>query len=165
MTAKSFVTNTSKANQRLALRTIKRNSAELSPSLTLSRATLLIFVFVAIWGLVAISCASDVNRPNGPGLEGTVLRGPTCPVETENDPCPDEPFSALFHVFNLDEEEVATFTTSADGTFRITLAPGDYLIVPDQTAPIIHPSTQAKSVTVVAEKFTEVTLVFDTGIQ
>jgi len=124
-------------------------------------------VLILILTLTMLSCTSDMNGPDaeGPGLEGTVLRGPTCPVETENDPCPDEPFSALFHVFDLDEEEVATFTTSADGSFRITLAPGDYLIVPDATAPIIHPSTQAKSVTVEAGGFTEVTLVFDTGIQ
>lgn len=125
-------------------------------------------LLILLLTLTIFSCTSNMTtstESGGPGLKGTVLRGPTCPVESETDPCPDEPFSALFHVFNMDEEEVTTFTSTAEGLFQVSLAVGDYLVVPDETAPIIQPSLQAKDVTVSGDGFTEVTLLFDTGIQ
>ncbi len=117
--------------------------------------------------LVYMSCdfmVGDSNL-NESGIEGTVLRGPMCPVAREDDPCPDQPFSALFHVFDSQESEVTTFQSDAEGHFRVPLSPGEYTIIPDGSAPIIHPTSQKKEVTVNRNEYTKVQLVFDTGIR
>lgn len=99
------------------------------------------------------------------GIEGVVLRGPICPVVQEGEPCPDEPFAAEFNVLDQDENQLATFQTGDDGMFEIELPAGSYLIVPEETAPVINPASQMKQVTVEEEQVTSVTLLFDTGIR
>ncbi len=100
------------------------------------------------------------------GLEGQVLRGPVCPgPERLNSPCPDQPFSATFLALDGQENKVALFRTDEQGRFRVALPPGRYAIVPEESAPIMRPGGQRKEVTVAEGEFTQVTLVFDTGIR
>jgi hypothetical protein len=40
-----------------------------------------------------------------------------------------------------------------------------YTIVPDESTPIMHPTSQGREVSVQDEQFSEVTLIFDTGIR
>ena len=42
---------------------------------------------------------------------------------------------------------------------------GEYTTAPDKSAPLMSPGGQRKEVTVEPRKFTQVTLVFDTGIR
>ncbi|RMF62507.1 MAG: hypothetical protein D6743_12060 [Calditrichaeota bacterium] len=122
-------------------------------------------VALILFGQVFVAC--DVNQNDivaETGLEGTVLRGPMCPVQSDQDPCPDQPFRALFHVFDEKGVEVATFESDAMGHFRVVLAPGTYTIVADETAPLL-PKRQSKQVKVGSLGFTTTTLVFDTGIR
>lgn len=113
----------------------------------------------------APASATDIP-PTGPsGIEGTVVRGPMCPVFTEENPCPDEPFSALFHVLDTEGNGVAKFLTTAEGWFHLPLAPGDYVIIPDASAPLMDPPSQQVTVVVPRGAFASLTLSFDTGIR
>ncbi len=57
------------------------------------------------------------------------------------------------------------FKSDKKGNFEVRLPAGDYSIVPDRSTPIFAPQRQAKSVTVPADGFVEVTLRFDTGMR
>lgn len=95
-----------------------------------------------------------------------MLRGPVCPgPERPNSPCPDQPVTATFYVFNGQEDQVAQFRTDQQGRFRVALAPGRYTIAPEESAPMMRPGGQRKEVTVAEGGFSQITLVFDTGIR
>lgn len=108
----------------------------------------------------------EPDEPRESGIQGQVLRGPTCagPIRID-DPCPDEPFSATFHVLDSQGNQVTSFYTGEDGCFHVLLAPGEYTIVPDKSAPLMSPGNQRKTVAVKDQELTLVTLVFDTGIR
>jgi hypothetical protein len=141
------------------------------------RPVLLVLALASLF--LSASCASDTSPAGTPaplgsediapasrtGIEGTVVRGPMCPVVMDGNPCPDQPFSALFHVLDDEGNGVAKFLTTAEGWFHIVLAPGDYVIVPDDSAPIMHPASQPIAVTVTDRGFATLTLSFDTGIR
>jgi len=121
-----------------------------------------LFFLIAI---VCCGCGSD--GPQAPGLPetgivGQVYRSPTEPVCVVSDPC-EETFAATFHVYR-DDVKVAEFKTGDDGRFRLEIDPGEYLIVPDASAPILFPEGQAKAVTVPKGTVVTVRLDFDTGI-
>ena len=80
-------------------------------------------------------------------------------------PCPDEPFSATFHVLDSQGNRVTSFRTDEDGYFQVSLASGGYTIVPDKSAPLMPRGNQQKDVTVRDQELVLVTLVFDTGIR
>lgn len=110
-----------------------------------------------------LSCKPEINNALDTGLQGQVIRGPITPVCTENEPC-DAPFSAWFIVLK-DDREVSRFESDNDGKFTVALDPGVYTIVPDNSAPLMHPQQQRKEVEVQTEGMTQVTLYFDTGIR
>lgn len=111
--------------------------------------------------------ASDVSIPDGQsesGISGQVLMGPVCPGPVRVDePCPDEPFSATFYVFDDQENQVASFQSDEGGLFQIYLIPGRYTIVPDESAPIMRATQQKYEVVVRDKEITQVTLIYDTG--
>lgn len=95
------------------------------------------------------------------GLKGVALRGPVQPVCLEGVPC-DAPFAATFWV--LRGSSVATsFESDADGHFEVRLAPGTYVIAPDDRAPVMR--GQSQEVVVGTVGLTSVELEFDTGIR
>jgi len=106
------------------------------------------------------------GEPRESGIQGQVLMGPMCggPVSVD-DPCPDQPFSATFYVLDDQGNQVARFFTGERGYFQINLLPGDYAIVPDESAPLMSPGYQKREVTVQEGEFVRVTLTFDTGIR
>ena len=94
-----------------------------------------------------------------------MLRGPMCPNVNTDVPCPDEPFSASFEVFDNQGNQVARFTSDELGHFQVALDSGVYTIVPGKDAPLMLPKTQEKQVDVQQNQFLQVTLRFDTGIR
>ncbi|MBK5208183.1 MAG: hypothetical protein JJE44_01600 [Flavobacteriaceae bacterium] len=98
------------------------------------------------------------------GLEGIVYRGPINPVEIERQ-VNDAPFSALFHVYNLKNKLITSFSSNEVGEFSVMLAPGNYKIIPDKSAPIISAASQVKEITVNPTGITNIDLYFDTGIR
>lgn len=89
--------------------------------------------------------------------------GPTCPVENINDPCPDKPFQATLTVLDPHGKKVTQFQTDANGYYRESLAPGDYVMHPE--SPNVMPHAAEQPFTVQADRFTVVDIVYDSGIR
>jgi len=125
---------------------------------------------IAFLALATLACgsltapAADRRGGDGTGLVGQVLRGPVTPVCRVDVPC-DAPFSAWFDVLGLGDALMARFHSDSTGAFRVALAPGGYVIVPSDSAPLMRPGAQRKDVVVGRNGFTRVTLNFDTGIR
>jgi hypothetical protein len=122
-------------------------------------------------GLV-IGCSEigiNLDTPPPPsGIRGTVLLGPTCPVESSpgaNDPVPClTPYVATLVVLDDEGVKVATVTSGADGHFQVELPPGDYVVTPESGTDT-YPIAQPQSVTVVPGVYTEIEVNYDTGIR
>jgi hypothetical protein len=126
-----------------------------------------------VWGIVATACGSPVHVGTGgsekttttvaaSGVVGTVTASPTCPVEVAGKPCPPRAVSAEIDVRDRNGATVAKTTSSADGKYRIALAPGEYmLVVVTDTFPLC-PETP---VSVKSGLFTTADISCDTGIR
>jgi hypothetical protein len=112
-----------------------------------------------------LACNASPVRQGDSGIKGQVLRGPVAPGPPPKGSPGEEPFRATFHVLDTQDKEVARFQSDQDGRFQVLLDPGDHTIVPDESAPILFPSTQRKKVTVPEQGFAEIVLKFDTGIR
>ncbi len=97
------------------------------------------------------------------GIEGIALRGPMCPVQTLEDPCPDAPHQAWVAVRRVGGGLVTRFRTGEDGRFRVGLLPGRYTLDPESGDPF--PVAGEQEAEVLAGIWTEVTISFDTGIR
>ncbi len=117
----------------------------------------------------SLACASNPSRQDqervDTGVMGQVLRGPVAPGPERVGSADEEPFSALFHVLNGNEVEVTSFESDEEGRFEVALAPGNYIVVPDESAPILFPTRQRREVTAPEEGYVEVVLRFDTGLR
>jgi len=107
--------------------------------------------------------AGPTDLGTGTGVQGMVVRGPTQPVCMVGVPC-DAPFSASFSVQQAGCV-VARFKSDEEGRFRVALQPGSYTVVPDDSAPILFPQAQSRTIEVGSGGYTTVTLEFDTGIR
>jgi hypothetical protein len=100
------------------------------------------------------------------GIEGLVVIGPTCPIERDDETCPDEPLAATLTVQERESgRAVQTLRSAADGHFRANLAPGDYLLVPVSPNPGVPPYAEPIEVTVEPDRYTNVTVTYDSGIR
>ena len=118
-------------------------------------------------GLVLVALASCAREPGAgaspSGVRGRVIRTPTCPVETEASPCPPESVAATV-VIEGEAGRVRRVETRPDGTFRVGLPPGRYLVraaPPAGSALVPVP----QPVTVEAGSMAHVTLILDTRIR
>jgi hypothetical protein len=122
---------------------------------------------IAVTAMLAVlsACGSDnLLGPDAPqGVAGLVLIGPQCPVQPLDDPCPDLPYVATIEVRARGGGSVATVRSEADGTFRVGLRPGLYTLEPRSGDPFPH--ARAEEVEVRAGEYTEVTILYDTGIR
>lgn len=131
------------------------------------KSLLLVALLTGVMACGARACTEYLTEPEpiGTGLEGRVLKGPMCPVVRDDEPCPDQPFSAWFDVFDDQNQHVTRFQTDEEGFFEVALDPGVYTLVPEASAPILRPEAQQQPVTVQPNVMTSVTLHFDTGIR
>jgi len=116
--------------------------------------------------IAAVALACGCGSPTEPimtGLAGTAFRGPIAPVCAVSQPC-EAPFGASFTV-QRGTTRMATFVSDQQGHFEVRLAPGAYIVIPGQDAPIIAPSAQTREVTVGPTGLTMIDLHFDTGIR
>lgn len=100
------------------------------------------------------------------GITGKITIGPTCAVQPvpSNPSCDPQPYQATVIVKTADgQNEITRFTSKADGTFKVTLNPGNYLLVPVNAGPLPRGSQQ--SATVEKNKFTQINLIYDSGIR
>ncbi len=99
------------------------------------------------------------------GIEGYVTQGPMCPgpVAFGDSSCQDQPYQATIAILNADKQEMTRFQTDTAGYFKITLAPGSYTLHPESEKIMPHASDQA--VVVTPNQFTQVTVMYDTGMR
>jgi len=121
-------------------------------------------------GLLVIAGCGDQGPAARPetGVSGLVHLGPQCPVETEGHPCEDRPAADV--TVTVSEQlpgdsyaagdEVARTTTEADGTFRVAVAPGEYVV----TA-VAGMSCELMDARVTEGAYTHVDVPCDTGIR
>jgi len=84
-------------------------------------------------------------------------------VPVGNNPCPDQPYQATIIIMNADNDQVAQTQTNANGYFKIELAAGMYTLHPVPGKPFPHAADQ--TVTVTAGQFTQITIMYDTGMR
>jgi len=118
---------------------------------------------LAITAALAAGCGHATTPASSSGIEGRAIAGPTCPVQRVGSPCPERPVGDAVVFVERDGHQVARFTTDADGTFRVTLDPGTYTLVPASGRPF--PIGRPVAVTVSAGSYAHVDLRYDTGIR
>lgn len=121
------------------------------------------FFILLLFAVCMIACKSEIELSSG--IEGQVIRGPIKGGPEIIGEVNEEPFSALFHVQDPTEKTVKSFTSDENGEFKIQLPPGEYSVVPDNSAPLMMPSAQSKKVTVSKDLFLYQVFYFDTGIR
>lgn len=122
------------------------------------------FTLVIVALILLIGCADNSSVVAGEsGVEGVVLVGPTCPVESLESPCPDRPIEAEVSVVRAGSDDVVRVAHSgSDGRFRTSVQPGEYTLSASASGAM---SCKPENVTVEAGQFTEVTILCDTGIR
>jgi hypothetical protein len=105
------------------------------------------------------ACGGSSSGSSGSGIRGRAVISPACPVE----PCTvaEPPYEGPF-VVRKGDNVIATVKTGADGRFELRLGSGEYVLESESAGlPLLKPV----DVTVQAHEFTNVTLVFDSGIR
>jgi len=120
--------------------------------------------WVTIFVALAACNSDDLLEPGAAqGIDGVVLLGPQCPVQTLEDPCPDLPYQAWINVRTASGESVTRIRSGEDGRFRVGLVPGRYVLNPESGDPF--PIASEQEVAVGDGAYTEVIVSFDTGIR
>lgn len=129
--------------------------------------TYLLGALVVLASACSGGAASTTTDPTGV-VVGTVVAGPTCPVEQEPpDPgCADLPVDGAVIVVMDAGQELTRVTTGEDGTFEIRLPIGtEYRLVPQAVEGLLGtPEAAAITLTAVNERIL-VTFAYDTGIR
>jgi len=117
--------------------------------------------------LVVASIALAVGSLGGSaatqsGIRGTVIKGPTTPVCREGIPC-SAPAAGVVLVFARNGVEVARSKTLPNGSFRVVLAPGTYVVRTLRKFPI--GGMHLRAVRVLKGRFTVANFEIDTGIR
>jgi hypothetical protein len=112
--------------------------------------------------LILVGCHSSPS-PASSGVEGQVFIGPMCPMMQVGNPCPDRPFQASLTIFHSTGERVSSVKTGVDGSFRLSLAPGKYILRPELSGGMSHAPEQIFSVLI--NQYTKLTVTYDSGIR
>jgi hypothetical protein len=107
--------------------------------------------------------AGDAGTTGDAGIKGiTVVDG--CPVKLDP-PCPDKPISARLSVLSVDGSVLATVDTGANGTFTISIEPGQYVLRPMSSTGALPRPPEPFAVNVEPNHYTTVTVRFDSGMR
>ena len=119
--------------------------------------------FVGVLILVLATCSIYSPTPRGSGIEGQVLLGPMCPVVQPGQECPDQPYQATLTVKTPDGVQITQFQSDAQGQFKVTLVPGEYILHPE--SPNGVPFAGDQSFVVETGRYTQLTVNYDSGIR
>lgn len=125
------------------------------------------FLLVLVAGCTPLPAASPTRSPLliSTGVEGTVLAGPTCPVERVGaSPCVRAVAGATIVALDSAGHEVGRAVTDSSGTYFLPLPPGDYRIVPQAVQGLMGVAAPT-TVDVTAGAPAQVNLEYDTGIR
>ena len=121
------------------------------------RASVSLLGIAALLLLPGLAAAAPVS-----GLRGTVVIDASRPVCIEGKPC-SSPAPGVVLRFSRNDRVILRATTRADGTYRIVLAPGRYVVsLPVARGPR---SIAPRTVRVVAGQMIRRDFTIDTGIQ
>jgi hypothetical protein len=123
-------------------------------------------ILVAFVGLALAACSGgDASEPQDSGVEGVVLIGPTCGVESlPPDPaCADRPLARGIVRARRDGRLAGETRTDARGRFRLHLAPGRYQLY--TSGGIVPFAAAVASARVTSHRFTRLELHVDSGIR
>jgi hypothetical protein len=120
-------------------------------------------LLIGVLILVLATCTIYSPTPRGSGIEGQVLLGPMCPVVQEGQACPDQPYQATLTVTSRNGVQVAQFQSDEQGRFRVSLVPGEYVLHPESPNGI--PFAVDQSFTVETGRYTQITVLYDSGIR
>jgi Carboxypeptidase regulatory-like domain len=101
-------------------------------------------------------------NPLGSGIEGQVSFGPISPLSRPGI-ANYRPYQATIAILDEDGHTVTHVQSDADGTFRVSLKPGRYTLIPESPGP--HPRAASQIITVFEGKFTPVRINYDSGIR
>ena len=124
-----------------------------------------IVVVVLAVAMIAAACGSPGDTGAGPTgrVHGSVLAGPTCPVEREGEPCEPVPVSGVVELVR-DDGIVASADLDATGSFELAVPAGDYVLSVD-VGDRPFPACQPTAVGVVAGADVVADVDCDTGIR
>ena len=100
----------------------------------------------------------------GPGVEGMITVGPTHGGPSRIGVADTKPLANVALVVKNDKGVVASFTTDADGRFRISLPPGHYIVSRSDAQPKIGRCGPFE-LDVISGKMTSVSWSCDTGMR
>lgn len=121
---------------------------------------------ISILLLFLLACTGRGPSSSGDsGIRGTVLLGPTCPVETLESPCPDRPLADVEIRVLRGGDVVATVRSDGEGRFAVALDPGRYEVqaVVEEGGPGM--SAKPVDVVVTSGVFNDVNVPVDSGIR
>src|SRR5215207_8275906 len=111
-------------------------------------------LLIGVLILALATCSIYSPTPRGSGIEGQVLLGPMCPVVQQGQECPDQPYQATLTVKTLDGVQITQFQSDAQGHFRVSLVPGEYILHPE--APNGIPLAGDQSFVVETGRYTQI---------
>jgi hypothetical protein len=111
-----------------------------------------------------MACSNN-SQPTS-GIEGVATIKPVCPEAQDSDPCESEPYETRLVIKELESgDEITTVQTAVDGTFHVSLPPGEYLVEPQEPESFVAPFADAQTVTVREGEFSAIEVVYDSGIR
>jgi hypothetical protein len=114
--------------------------------------------------LLAVACSENTQPASG--IEGLVTLKPVCPEAQDVDPCENEPYETTLVIKEMERGDVVTTVqTAADGTFRVALPPGKYIVEPQEPESFVAPFADPQSVIVREGEFSAIEVVYDSGIR
>jgi hypothetical protein len=84
-------------------------------------------IFLIVSATLAVAFGGAAAQ-NGTGLYGLVVISPAFPVCEEGVPCTRPAGGVVLQFFRVGGHRVAATRTRADGTFRVALTPGKYVV-------------------------------------
>ena len=125
-----------------------------------------VVTLIAAATLGLAGCPGPIPSDLDSGVAGIVLAGPQCPVvgPDSGPECDDKPLAATIVVRSAGFF-VTQFTSGVDGRFRVPLFPGHYTLEPQPVSASGFPTGVPQTVTVEGGQFTDVRVMYDTGIR
>lgn len=115
---------------------------------------------------ISESQSSSISESLSSGITGITLIGPLHPVEqiseVNQEPCPD---SVIIIKNKINNEEIKRTSVDKNGSFKISLPPGDYILDAKNKTGSVFPTSKPIDITVLPDKFTNITVYFDSGIR
>jgi hypothetical protein len=120
-------------------------------------------VVVLLLGLVPSISMAQSSGPPTTGIEGIISVSPSRPGPTRKDEPSTAPVRNIEFVVKRGDERVTSFTTDAEGRFKVSVPPGHYVVLrEDPGARIGHWQFEAD---VVAGQVTKVNWIGDSGMR